>query len=113
MPAVDLQPVAKSEESLLSYIDINFRRIVDALAALASFQQGIQAVTGSVVIDTGLALVDNVIASLNSAPAAGACFVRAYPVGSSSPSDIQIDVYSNAFAISAVAVNVSWVAIGE
>lgn len=113
MPRVDLQPLAKSDEALLSYIDINFRRISDALESLAEFQQGIQAVTGSILIDTGLAQVDNVIASLNTAPIANACFVRAFPVGLSAPEQIQIEVYTSAFGLSVVSASVAWFAIGQ
>lgn len=113
MPGVELQPIAKHEEAMLSYLDINFRRIADVLASLANTEQGIQTVTGSVTIDTGIGEIYNVFATLNSAPTANACLIRAYPVGSASPSDITIEVYDNVFALSTVATDVAWFALGK
>lgn len=113
MPRVGLQPVAKSEAALLTYIDANFRRIADAIESLAEFQQGIQAVTGSIIVETGLVEVHNVIVSFNTAPTSNACFLHGYMVGSSAPGQIQIDVYNSAFALSPIQVNIAWFVIGE
>lgn len=113
MPRVGLQPVAKTDEGLLSFIDINFRRLSDAIESLAEFMQGIQEVTGAVLIDTGMAQVENVIVSLADTPVAGACFVKGTVVGSSAPDQIRIDVYTSGFAVSETPINVAWFAIGE
>lgn len=113
MPRVGLQPVAKTDAALLGYIDTNFRRLADAIESLAEFQQGIQSVTGAVLIDTGLAEVENVIVSLASTPTAGACFLKGTVVGSTAPDQIRIDVYKSDFSASVIAVNVSWFVIGK
>lgn len=110
---VNLAPLAKSQDDILSYLDTNFRRLADALELLANIDTGINTVTGTLVITTGLALVQNVLVTLNGDPVAGACLVRAKPVGTSAPKDIEIKVFDNVFALSTVAKDVAWYAIGK
>lgn len=113
MAQVNLQPLAKHEGALLSYLDINFRRIADTLGALTNLEQGIVTITGSVEIDTGMPEVYNAFATLVGAPVSGACFVRAFPVGSGSPRNIIIEVYNSSFAVSSTAKEIAWLAIGK
>ncbi len=112
MSSVNLVPLAKTEQALLSYLDTNFRRIADALDILGAVDSGINTFTGAIVVSTTLAEVKNVIVSLVSAPIAGACFVRGSVVGSGAPKDIDLRVYSNTFAQATIAASVAWVAIG-
>lgn len=113
MVSVNLRPVAKSQDAVLGYLDTNFRRITDTLDQLTNVENGILDVTGSVVIDTGMAEVYNVFAGFNTAPSSDAAFIRAFPVGASAPRNIQIEVYTNSFTASTVPVGVAWYAIGE
>lgn len=113
MPSVNLQPIAKSDESMLSYLDINFRRISDTLGMLTDLEQGIISVNGSVEIDTGIAEVYNCYATLNGPPASTACFVRCYPKGPTAPRNIVIEVYNNSFGSATTAVNIAWQALGK
>lgn len=110
---VNLKPLAKAEGAMLSYLDINFRRISDTLASLTNVEQGVLEITGSVEIDTGMPQVYNCFAGFNDAPSSGAAFIRAFPVGPSDPKNIVIEVYNDSFGASSTAVNVAWYAIGE
>lgn len=74
---VNLQPLAKTPEGLATYLDLNLRRLADAIATLGRVEQTTVAITGTVTIDSGIPIVHNVIACLESAPVANACFVRA------------------------------------
>jgi hypothetical protein len=113
MVSVNLRPIAKHQDAMLSYLDVNFRRIADTLAALANAEQGIELITGSIEIDTGMAEVHNVIASFHTAPNSGAAFIRAFPVGESAPRNIIIEVYDSSFSPSTTEVGVAWYAVGE
>lgn len=112
MVNVNLKPVAKTEAAMLSYLDINFRRIADVLASLADVEQGVVSVTGSVNIDTGLSEVLNCFVGFNGAPSSNAAFLRAYPRGAAYPKQITIEVYTSSFAASTTPVNVAWYVIG-
>ncbi len=113
MPEVTLQPLAKHEGAMLSYLDINFRRLSDALGSLGQVEQGTLLVTGGVQIDTGIANVLNVFVTLADVPVAGACFVYGELVGPTFPRDILIGIYTNTFAVSTLPKMLSWLAIGE
>lgn len=112
MPNVDLQPIAKSDASMLTYLDINFRRIADTLAALTNVEQGTLEVTGSVQIDTGMAEVINAYASFAGAPSADAAYVQIFPRGASFPKEIEIKVFTSSFAASTTPVDIAWYALG-
>lgn len=113
MPGVNLRPIAKNPEAVLGYLDTNFRRISDTLARLTNMENGIVTITGSVEIDTGMAEVYNIFAGFNGAPSSGAAFLRAYLVGSTSPRNVIIEVYTSSFGASTTPVDVAWYAIGE
>lgn len=113
MPKVDLPPAAKREQSYAAYLDLAFRRIQDVLESLADVEQGINEVTGSLEIDTGIPEVYNGFAGLNGTPESGACFVRCYPKGSSAPSNIVIEVYKNDFTAATIAKDIWWLSIGK
>lgn len=107
---VELLNVSEDSESPYAVINNNFRRLSDALALTRESDSGAESVTGSLTIATNLALVAAVQASLGGAPVAGACFVAADIVSSSS---IRLRVYTNAFALSATPIVVNWIALGE
>jgi len=113
MARVQLQPLAKHPEALLTYIDINFRRITDLLASLSNVEQGIIEVTGSIQIDTGLPEVYNVFAGFNGTPTANTAYVQAFLLGTSEPRTIEIKVFTSSFAAATTPVNIAWYAIGE
>lgn len=108
---VDLQPIAKHEGALLSYLDANFRRLADALALLTNVEQAVVTFTGAVEIDTGLPEVYNVVASFYSIPVAGACFLQAYV--SATEGNIVIVCLDSSFNLSTTECEVTWFAIGK
>jgi hypothetical protein len=116
---INLLPFPAEPEFQNDYIDYNFKRITDALAQqenTATYVDvapgpDITSVTGTRVLSTGLRVVTHVVASLRSVPVAGGCIVRAIPTGTK-PGDITLFVYSNAFALSVIPVDVEWIATG-
>lgn len=108
---VDLQPLAKHEGALPSYLAENFRRIADALALLTNVEQGVATFTGAVEIDTGLPEVYNVVASFYSLPVSGACFLQAYKT--ETVGNIAIVCLDNTFTLSTTETSVTWFAIGK
>lgn len=90
----------------------NFQRIENFSEATPDVAGGNQSITGSVVIETGLSRVDCVVASLGGVPAAATAYVRAFP-DANNKSQITVTVYTNAFAVSGVPINVQWIAMGE
>ena len=113
MARVDLRPIAKSPEAMLGYLDTNFRRIKDTLESLTNAEFGHLEVTTAIEINTGMPEVYEAFAGLRGAPTSNGCFVRAYPVGDNSPSNIIVEVYDSSFNLSTTPVEVTWYAVGE
>lgn len=110
MPKLGLRPYAVIEEGAEAYFGYNFTRIENVFERMTDVKAGIQLVTGSAVIETGLANLDGVTVSLDTTPVAGAAYVKGVV---SSASAITITVYTNAFAVSITPANVRWIAVGE
>lgn len=113
MARVDLRPIAKSPEAMLGYLDTNFRRIKDTLESLTNAEFGSIEVETAIQIDTGMPEVYETFAALKGAPTSDACFIRAFPVGDTAPSNIIIEVYNSSFNLSTVPIEVTWYAVGE
>lgn len=109
---VQLQPLARSPEALTSYIDINFRRIRDALARLGRVEQLSTEVTGSLLVDTGIPVVKNVAVSLGEQPAAAAAYVTA-TLDPDDSRNVLISVWKSDFSASVVATTINMIAIGD
>ena len=105
-------PHPEDIEGLKQYASENFRRIQDVLDSTLAVVSDTETVTGTITVETTLEEVHEVQASLNGVPVANACYVRAFPVGLAAPKDITLEVYTNAFALSGIAKEVSWVAVG-
>lgn len=111
MGRVDLAPFPANPQALASAFQINFQRIKDAIESLGQFEQGTVDVTGTLIIDTGIAQVFNGFAVLNDAPVAGGCFIRVTPTANRR--EIQIQVYKSDFTLSVIPVTINWFALGE
>lgn len=112
MSFVELAPLAKDPRGLATYIDMNFRRLRDALSTLGRVEQTTLSITGSVIIDTGIPIVKNVVACLKSTPVAGACFIKA-EIDPANERNVIVYVYKNDFTLSAIAVDVNVIVIGD
>jgi hypothetical protein len=112
MGFVELQPLAKTPEALATYLDLNLRRLRDAIATLGRVEQTTLSITGFVTIDTGIPIVENVVATLDSAPVAGACFVRAQ-VDPNNTRQVIVTVYKNDFTQSVTPTNVRVIVVGD
>lgn len=111
MPKLSLRPFAFIEEGLDTYLGYNFTRLENVFERMPDVATGGDLVTGALNVATGLARVDGVVASLDQAPAAAGAYVRAAP--GAAAGSIDLIVYTSTFGVSIVAVNVSWVAVGE
>lgn len=112
MGTVELAPLGKFNESMMTYLALNFRRLADALGMLGRVEQTTQTITGTITIDSGIPIVHNVVATLAQAPVASACFVVA-ALDPAEPRNVIVSVYSETFVLSAVATSVNVVIIGE
>lgn len=112
MAQIELQPLAKDPKALATYIDLNFRRLADAIATLGRVEQFSIQIIGTVVVDTGIPVVKNVVACLESAPVANACLVRAQ-LDPNSKRNVVITVYKNDFTVAVDAANVNVIVIGD
>lgn len=112
MVQVNLQPLAKTDAAFRAYLDLNLRRIVDAMGNLGRVEQFTATITGEVVVDTGIPIVKNAVATLASAPVAGACFLRTR-LDPSNEANIIITVYANTFAVSAIPIDVNVIVVGD
>lgn len=110
MPKLGLRPFAVIEEGAESYLGYNFTRLENVHEQMTDVRAGVKLVTGSAIIETGLANLDGVVANLSTDAQAGAAYVSAFV---SSGSAITVRVLTSGFALSVIAVNVNWIAVGE
>lgn len=118
MPSIDLSPLAKTDEALRSWLDVNFKRIADSLELIPEFAFGVETITGGVELGTSLINCQMVIASFVDFPVAGAAFLRAVPVNTienrgTDYGNIYIEVLTSGFASSSTPIQVGWLAIGS
>lgn len=110
MPKLGLRPFATIEEGLDTYLGYNFTRLENVFERIEDTKSDVVSVTGSTVVNTGLAIVTGVVASLVTDPVAGAAYVTAVPGAAGT---VTIKVFSSGFAASVIAVSVQWIASGE
>ena len=109
MAKITLLPITKDPEIFYSYLEQNFKRLATYIENSKVVESGVAVVTGALVVDTNLSVIDAVVASLVTDPTSTGCFVRASAVGST----VSLRVLTNAFAQSTVAKSVAWIAVGE
>lgn len=112
MVQVELQPLAKTPEGLATYLDLNLRRLRDAISILGRVEQFTAEITGSVTVDTGIPIVKNVVATLEGPPVAGACFIRAEK-DPDNDRQVIIYVYKNDFTLSVIPATVNVIVVGD
>lgn len=96
-------------------LEANIQRIENASESALDLSVGRTAVVGSLYITTRLSRVDAVTATMLNQPAAGKSFISAYPASTvgGNPTDIVLECYTNAFAVSVISVIINWIAVGE
>ncbi len=110
MPKLGLRPYSTIEEGAESYFGYNFTRLENVHENMTDVKASSTNVTGSAIIETGLANIDGAVVCLESTPSANAAYVK---VAVSSTTAITVTVYTNAFGVSVVPATVRWIVVGE